>query len=281
MELRAFTNPTEYRDRVLSFLLGNEAQNCLGLGIIDTLINRPETYPNAYLWAVTDNGQTVGAAWMTPPHPIGLSEMPEPALDLLLKEASQLPDQPKSVVGPKLQSDFFARQWTSAHRQTISSTMEQRVYQITEVRMPFSVPGQMRVVDEGDQSLLEKWSIAFIRDCGLSDSIDAASEYASRAIKSRSRYLWTLDGKPISMAGASGSTPSGIRINWVYTPKELRGHGYASAVVAALSQKMLSEGRKFCFLYTDLANPTSNSIYQKIGYRPVCDSAHHTFGARP
>ena len=278
MELRAFTNPAEYRDRVLPFLRRNEAQNCLGLGIVDTLVSRPETYPKAYLWTVNDGGQIVGASWMTPPHPIGLSEMPEQALNLLVEEAAHISDRPKSIVGPKTQSDLFARKWTDRHRLTIKSTMEQRIYQITEVKMPFSVLGQMRVVDEGDHVLLEEWSIAFIRDCGLSDSTDTASEYAARAIKSKSRYLWTLDGKPVSMAGASGSTPSGIRINWVYTPTELRGHGYASAVVAALSQKMLSEGRRFCFLYTDLANPTSNSIYQKLGYLPVCDSAHHTFG---
>jgi len=85
-------------------------------------------------------------------------------------------------------------------------------------------------------------------------------------------------GETVSMAGASGQTPSGIRINWVYTPNHLRGRGYASAIVATLSQKLLEEGRQFCFLYTDLANPTSNSIYQRIGYVPVCDSAQHTFG---
>ena len=75
------------------------------------------------------------------------------------------------------------------------------------------------------------------------------------------------------MASADGKTPRGIRISWVYTPNKFRGRGYASAAVAELSQKMLDEGRDFCFLYTDLANPTSNSIYQKIGYKPVSDSA--------
>jgi predicted GNAT family acetyltransferase len=278
MELRSFSKPSEYRDHVFPFLRRNEAQNCLGLGIVDTLISRPETYPKAYLWTLAEAGHIVGAAWMTPPHPVGLTDMPEQALDLLVDEASQLFDRPKSVVGPKTQSDYFAKRWTARHGLSIATTMEQRIYQLTDVTMPFSVPGELRVVEHGDQRLLEEWGIAFIRDCGLSDSTETASDYASRAIKTRSRYIWTVGGEPVSMAGASGSTPSGIRINWVYTPDKLRGRGYASAVVAALSRKMLSEGRKFCFLYTDLANPTSNSIYQKIGYRPVCDSAHHSFG---
>jgi predicted GNAT family acetyltransferase len=79
------------------------------------------------------------------------------------------------------------------------------------------------------------------------------------------------------MVGFGGETPSGIRISWVYTPPSRRRQGYASALVAAMSQKLLDEGRKFCFLYTDLANPTSNSIYQRLGYQPVGDSMYYAF----
>ena len=63
----------------------------------------------------------------------------------------------------------------------------------------------------------------------------------------------------------------------MYTPPELRGRGYASAVTAELSAELLAEGRSYCFLYTDLANPTSNRIYQTIGYEFVCDSAEYAF----
>ena len=72
-------------------------------------------------------------------------------------------------------------------------------------------------------------------------------------------------------------TPRGVRVNMVYTPPELRRRGYASACVAALSQRMLDSGKKFCFLYTDLSNPTSNKIYQEIGYRPVFDVDEYKF----
>jgi predicted GNAT family acetyltransferase len=63
----------------------------------------------------------------------------------------------------------------------------------------------------------------------------------------------------------------------VYTPPGRRGRGYATALVAALSAELLAAGRRFCFLYTDLANPTSNRIYQRIGYERVCDSAEIRF----
>ncbi|MCA9556723.1 MAG: GNAT family N-acetyltransferase, partial [Myxococcales bacterium] len=84
-------------------------------------------------------------------------------------------------------------------------------------------------------------------------------------------WVWE-DGEAVSMAAAVSPTPHGVRVNFVYTPPERRGRGYASACVAALSQAQLDAGRQFCFLYTDLANPTSNAIYQRIGYRPVTDA---------
>ena len=89
-------------------------------------------------------------------------------------------------------------------------------------------------------------------------------------------YLWD-DGRPVSLAGYSGPTPHGIRVGPVYTPPAQRGNGYASACVAALSQLLLDGGRAHCFLFTDLGNPTSNHIYQAIGYWPVCDVDEYRF----
>jgi len=93
----------------------------------------------------------------------------------------------------------------------------------------------------------------------------------SLAGRGRRFYLWD-DGQPVAMSGAGGQTPHGVRIGPVYTPPEHRRRGYASALVAAISQAQLDAGRTFCFLYTDLANPTSNHIYQAIGYESVTDA---------
>ena len=78
------------------------------------------------------------------------------------------------------------------------------------------------------------------------------------------------DGGPVSLAGFGGPTPNGIRLGPVYTPPDKRGRGYASGARPPASRLLLASGR-FCFLFTDLANPTSNSIYQQVGYRPVTD----------
>jgi hypothetical protein len=89
-------------------------------------------------------------------------------------------------------------------------------------------------------------------------------------VNRRGTYLWD-DGGPVAMASTTGRSPHGVRITDVFTPRESRGRGYASAAVAHLSQLCLDDGLKFCCLYTDLSNPTSNSIYQRIGYTPVLD----------
>jgi len=87
--------------------------------------------------------------------------------------------------------------------------------------------------------------------------------------------LWE-DGRPVSLASFGNPTPNGIRIGPVYTPPEYRRRGYASALVAELSERLLA-GRRFCFLFTDLANPTANRIYEQIGYRRVCEAAEIVF----
>jgi len=94
-------------------------------------------------------------------------------------------------------------------------------------------------------------------------------------------YLWVVDGEPVSMVGVSGETPNGIRVAPVYTPSGLRGRGYASALTAAVTQKQLDGGKRYCFLFTDLANPTSNHIYRSIGYEPVADASDYRFEALP
>jgi predicted GNAT family acetyltransferase len=273
MKVIPYTDASAFRDRVHSVLSQNEAENCLGLGIIDTIINVPDRYPRYHLLAVEDAGLPVGAAWMTPPHPLGITRMPEAALPALVAAARALPHPVGSVVGPKPTVERFKDGWGTP----VKNTMEQRIYQLTEVANPSGVGGAMRLVADGDRALLTAWRQAFTEDCGMPSTPQSAAEAADFALKMRNRVFWVDAGQPVAMAGFSGRTPSGIRISWVYTPRYMRGRGYASALVAALSQRQLDEGRKFCFLYTDLANPTSNGIYQKIGYRAVCDSAHYVF----
>jgi hypothetical protein len=277
MTILAYRDPRQFKEAAEPLLMKNEAQNCLALGIIDTLITTRGRYPMFYLLTVSDGSRITGVAWMTPPHPLGLSPMPPVAVKQLVEHMSSLPDKVSGVIGPKPAVEQFKDLWLARQGIRVRSMMQQRIYQLERVTPPPPVAGTMRLAREGDRRLLEQWNLGFSIDSGLGNDRQSAIAFADHDITTESRYFWELDGQPVSMAGFGGQTPSGIRVSRVYTPREQRGRGHASALVAAMSQKLLDQGRKFCFLYTDLANPTSNSIYQRIGYRPVCDSAHYTF----
>ncbi len=277
MTVRSYPDPLEFKEIVGPLLMENEAQNCLGLGVIDTLITHRERYPTFYLMAVADGPHITGSAWMTPPYPLGISAMPRSAVEELVHHVRSLPDKVNGVVGPKPTVDQFNELWVAHPEVRVKSVMHQRIYELERVTPPPAVPGTMRQAGEADRRLLERWNLGFSIDSGLGSDMESAIAVADYDLRSASRYFWELGDKPVSMAGFGGRTPSGIRVSRVYTPPPQRGRGYATALVAAMSQRLLDQGRKFCFLYTDLANPTSNSIYQRIGYRPVCDSAHYTF----
>ncbi|BAZ13807.1 GCN5-related N-acetyltransferase [Calothrix sp. NIES-4071] len=89
-------------------------------------------------------------------------------------------------------------------------------------------------------------------------------------------FVWE-DEVPVSLACRTRVTPNGVGISIVYTPEQYRRKGYASACVAALSEHFINQGYKYCFLFTDLANPTSNHIYQAIGYQPAGDCQEYSF----
>lgn len=135
----------------------------------------------------------------------------------------------------------------------------------------------MRRAKECDRFLLIGWCKAFIREAIGDDAVkNDEVRLVDRHLSEGSLYLWQ-DNIPVSMAGFSGATPNGIRINLVYTPPLYRKKGYATSCVAALSQTLLDARCKYCFLFTDLANPTSNHIYQTIGYQPVCEMNNYWF----
>ena len=141
------------------------------------------------------------------------------------------------------------------------------------------VPGGPREATDADRPLLRLW----LRHFGIEALHEEQNEERTERLldhrlgsDSAGFVLWE-DGLPVSLAGFGGETPNGVRIGPVYTPPVLRSRGYGSAVTAAVSAERLAAGRRFCFLYTDAANPTSNKIYTEIGYEPVCDAVDYAF----
>ena len=152
-----------------------------------------------------------------------------------------------------------------------------RIYEIR--RPPTSVyqpPGVIRPIAESDLDLVTSWLAAFVSELGAAEPRQPA-QIARTRLAAEDLYVWS-DGGPVSMAGFGGKTPNGVRVNLVYTPEANRRRGYASACVAALTQILMDRGNRYCALYADLANATSNAIYQRIGYEHLCDAAEYELG---
>ena len=124
--------------------------------------------------------------------------------------------------------------------------------------------------------LATQWTYEFVREALSESDLESAQKSALRKIKNEELYLWMVND-PVSMVARARPTKNMIAVNAVYTPPKYRKRGYASASVAALSQKLLDSGYRSCVLFTDLSNPTSNKIYQNIGYKPVCDYTSYEF----
>ena len=248
-------------------LLGKaEAENNLILGLANRLQREPEFEGPAYYAVLCAGGEIVGASLRTsPPRRLLLSRAPAAALEPLLDDVLEL--KFTGVNGPVQTASDFATAWSLRTGCAAAVRMNLRIYQLDSVSAVPQPPGRFRVATEGDIDTLVPFVERFSEAIG--DPPPTRFSTAKR-IANRSLFVWE-DGEPVSCANAAGPTLNGMRVNLVYTPPALRGNGYATACVAALSQRLLDAGKRFCFLYTDLANPTSNSIYQKIGYRPVCD----------
>lgn len=259
-------------DHAGAFLQADEAENNLPLGLAGRFRRAEDTARDeVYLATLETGGEVVGVALRTPPYNLILTRMPESALSALVERLQERGEVVPGAVGVPEIAEAFADRWMAVTGAAVRDRTPERIYQMTEVRAPGDVPGALCPARPDDVDLVVDWTRRFAAEA---EGEHPPEDFIRRRIEARIQdgeiFAWE-DGRVVSIASASGRTPNGIRIGLVYTPPELRRRGYASACVAALSQRMLDSGRRFCFLYTDLGNPTSNHIYQAIGYRPVCD----------
>jgi len=178
---------------------------------------------------------------------------------------------------------LFTDAWARLKGCTARINIPMRTFKLKKVNPVTGVPGHLRRAVAADRDLLAKWEYAFMVEAfpgeehRSEDAAHAIDDTLASDVAVRGIYVWEDGGEAVSYAAYKGPTPHGIRIGPVYTPPELRGHGYASACVAGMSQYLLDSGYQFCFLFTDLGNLTSNHIYQMIGYEPICDFTEYRF----
>ncbi len=289
MQTIYFDSSSEFLGLVRPALDKDEAANNLMYGLALLLERAPERYQRSpYRWppllaAVVDGGELAAAALMTPPfNIIVFSPRPEKAqaFAILAKDLHSRGWNMPGVLGPSADALAFATAWSVETGARYRPGMIERCYELRQVIPPPQPPGRMRPAAERDIDLLVSWLYAFWREAipGKIGTPEDAQNAVEARVEDGSYFVWD-DGGVVALAGTGRTTPHGCVVGPVYTPPQFRARGYATALTAALSQLLLDRGYQFAALFTDLANPTSNSIYQKIGYNPLCDFNEYIFEA--
>lgn len=271
MQLGRFLDPRLFLSRAEDLLMRAEVENIVLLSI-----GGPPGTPSSilgedcYLAVVEDGRDVVACAVRFWPDRVIISRAQQEALEYLVSDLASKYTTLPGVHGPEPDVSRFAELWSRRIGIPARRGMRLRLFETRRVQPLGDRPaGRLRVAEEADLPTIAEWARAFRSDADPYNPADPDEE-ARRRVGRRSVFVWD-DGRPVSMAAWAGRTGRGVRVNFVYTPPEYRRRGFASACVADLTQRLLTEDHAFCCLFTDLANPTSNRIYQRIGYRPVCD----------
>jgi RimJ/RimL family protein N-acetyltransferase len=271
-----------------AFLRTERARNTVFLTVTEGMRVNPAQYhgrdgadparlPLFGWWMVA--GSVSGAFMHTPKFPVLLTALPASvAADLA---AQTLAGRPLTGVNAYQESaEAFGAAWREQNGGRVAVHRRMRLYRLAGLSWPSPMPdGVPRTAGEDDVALLTDWLTAFGREV---NDLDLGGLAAS--IRERFSYggftLWEADGRPVSVAGLTRRAAGMVRVGPVYTPPGLRGHGYASAATAEVSRAALAAGAEEVLLYTDLANPVSNAIYQRIGYQQVEDRVVLSFSQR-
>ena len=220
-------------------------------------------------------GEVSGAALRTPPRPLLASGMSAEVADALMAKLLDADPGLPGVTGPQPAASFLAEAWRRCTGGKVEPGMSQAIHWLAHVEDPPGRPaGRPRPPGRSDHDLMLEWAGAFSGDVG----VPAANVESGMARRLRNRRLLVWDDdRVVSMVGTSPPVAGVVRLGPVYTPPEARRHGYATALVAEVSRRALAAGATRCMLYTDLANPTSNHIYQAVGYHRTSDAQEYRF----
>lgn len=282
MQFKLYADVHAFYNDTYDVLMRHEAQNMIALGnIIIGHEGKDKTDwrdPVNWIMAViSDANGILLTAIMTPPHNITLyatdNKINPKAINCLIDglRDHEIP----GVTTEKNLADYFAREYTARKGLTFKTTMSQRIYELKQVNPDIKQFGVVRLLDEKDMYFFPYWSEAFnaASHYGKTEmSIPQDAELYHYRLSTKKLYVLEDNGIPVSIAGYTREMHTAIGVTFVYTPPYYRGNGYATSCVAQISQMALDKGFAKCVLYTDLLNPTSNRIYQKIGYTAICDS---------
>ncbi|WP_030673236.1 GNAT family N-acetyltransferase [Streptomyces cellulosae] len=270
-----------FLDRAGNFLRSRPALHTVPLTVTETLRTRgPHAYgdlPPVY-GTLERDGAVRAAYFQTPPHPLNLTALTAGEADSLAAHLEGHRRLVSGVVADSATATAFVAAWQARTGATATLHQRQRLYRLGTLSVPQPVPeGRARVADESDRPQLVKWYGEFTETVGGHPTREAGSWADARIAYGGVTFWEAPDGTPVAMAGVTPQIADQVRVAPVYTPAHLRGRGYAGAVTAEVSRAARDAGAGEVLLFTDLANPTSNRLYQRIGYRPVTDFAVYDF----
>ena len=284
MQCRFYDDVRMFHAATHDLLLAAEAQNMILLGnLYIGFEGKDKTgWRDPLHWVmatVSRDDAIVLIALMTPPHNIVLYSIDnivdEEALSCLIDRLREHNIPIPGVMAEEALVQRFAELYAKATGTAFDNNMRQRIYVLTEIDPAIPVltaPLRLRTASAHDLDYLPLWDQGFgAQASGYEISLEQAVENARYATE-HGLFILEDDGVPVCMTRLHREMRTVCGIGYVYTPPQSRGRGYATACVAEVSRIALQRGFSTCVLYTDLANPTSNSIYQKIGYKPLCDS---------
>ncbi|GAB6461696.1 GNAT family N-acetyltransferase [Bacillus cereus] len=269
IQLHVYEEVVNFKKEIIPFLEKNEQENNLILGILQ-MVQQP------IFMGVAKQEEEIAIVFLQTEEKkqiiVATSEMVEEAIVELAKKLAEVYPNVPGLIGNKKVVQKLAEEIAVLENKKMNVVMEQGVYALQQVKKKWTEEGIFREINSDELPVIEKWIYQFCEDVNLPTTKEEAEQTAHTLITNHRLFGLEIDGKLVSVAAKTRPTKNNITINFVYTPKEARKKGYASNCVAALSQRMLDEGYKTTTLYTDLANPTSNKIYQEIGYEQIAES---------
>src|SRR5689334_2101086 len=230
-------------------------------------------------WQAEPGGAVTAAFMHTPPFPVVLTPMTDGHAAALAGELAARGRRPAGVNAAPEPATAFAAAWRDHTGQAARTGMRMRLYALGQL-LPLEPPppGQARTASVQDTALLLTWLDAF-----QYEAKPGGPHESERLVNDRVGWgglvLWEHHGRPVSLAGRNRAAAGQARIGPVYTPPELRGRGFGGAATVAITQAALDDGAEGVVLFADLANLASNTLYQRLGYRPVTDWTVFRFAA--
>jgi GNAT superfamily N-acetyltransferase len=261
-------------------LEADPVRHTIALTALDALCRGREEA--ALLLTVHDGNTLAGAVLRTAGWPLVLSGLPAALADVVAAHLCSTGQEVDAANGPVASVEAFAAAYTARTAATVHVAMRERLHRLSALTPPAGVAGAARRAEGRDVELLADWQLAFLHEAVAalrppSDPRPAVHD----AVTHSGLMLWEVDGRPVAYATARRPLAGMSRIGPVYTPPAHRRRGYAGAVTAAATRWALDHGARHVALFTDLANPTTNRLYPRLGFRPVHDALEVRFGPGP